>query len=65
MNADGTPGPHHALATQFKVGTINPVSYSHQHRQADGAEQDGLRSVSADAGGRQRAAGRGDARANS
>jgi phospholipase C len=27
VNADGTPGPNHALAAQFKVGTINPVSY--------------------------------------
>src|SRR5215831_14039127 len=27
VNADGTPGPNHALATQFKLATINPVSY--------------------------------------
>jgi acid phosphatase len=27
VNADGTPGPNHALATQFKLATISPVSY--------------------------------------
>src|SRR5262245_1133956 len=27
VNADGTPGPNHALATQFSLSTINPVSY--------------------------------------
>jgi hypothetical protein len=27
VNADGTPGPNRGLARQFKVGTINPVSY--------------------------------------
>jgi acid phosphatase len=27
VNADGTPGPNHALAAQFTIGTINPVSF--------------------------------------
>ena len=35
VNADGTPGPNHGLARQFKVGTINPVLALHQHDQAD------------------------------
>src|SRR5215475_9499061 len=27
INSDGTPGPNAALATQFQLQTINPVSY--------------------------------------
>jgi len=27
IKADGTPGPNHALATQFKLANISPVSY--------------------------------------
>ncbi|PWT73198.1 MAG: phosphoesterase [Proteobacteria bacterium] len=27
VNADGSPGPNHDLARQFKVGNINPVAY--------------------------------------
>ena len=58
VNADGTPGPNRALARQFRLATINPVSLLHQQRQADRARQDGLRAVPAHARGRQRAAAR-------
>src|SRR5262245_5850904 len=27
VNADGTPGPNHAAAAQFQLGTINPVAF--------------------------------------
>jgi phospholipase C len=27
VHADGSPGPHHDLARQFKIGRINPVSF--------------------------------------